>query len=57
VVIPNNLHYNIELKTNYQFYIKIMFKIDKPVIIDNKYLLTTVYYNGRNSIYYNAVLI
>ncbi|CAD8141787.1 unnamed protein product [Paramecium octaurelia] len=33
-----------------------MFKNDKPVIIDDQYLLTSLYYTGRNSVYYNAVL-
>ncbi|CAD8052320.1 unnamed protein product [Paramecium sonneborni] len=34
-----------------------MFKNDKPVIIDEQYLLTSIYYTGRNSVYYNAVLV
>ncbi|CAD8043526.1 unnamed protein product [Paramecium primaurelia] len=34
-----------------------MLKNDKPVIIDDQYLLTSIYYTGRNSVYYNAVLI
>ncbi|CAD8148949.1 unnamed protein product [Paramecium pentaurelia] len=34
-----------------------MFKNDKPVIIDDQYLLTSIYYTGRNSVYYNAVLV
>ncbi|CAD8048352.1 unnamed protein product [Paramecium sonneborni] len=34
-----------------------MLKNDKPVIIDGQYLLTSIYYTGRNSVYYNAVLV